>query len=187
MSNRRITSEQEFESEALPHLDELFRSAVRLAGGNRDDARDLVQDVFAQAWKSFDKYERGTNCRAWLYRILINKGRHYHRRLYTRKVIPVSEHLDEQLLDNVQSSQPVPETISDDYVLSALDNLSEEHREVVLLADVQEFSYRETAEILDIPIGTVMSRLSRGRSLLRKALIDYAQEFGINTAKEGKK
>ncbi len=177
---------QEFEAEALPHLDELYRTAVRLLGGDRTEAQDLVQDVFAQAWKSFDRYEPGTNCRAWLYRILINKARHYLRARYTRKVIPLSE--GSGGVPEVSGGLvPVPERISDREVLNALDRLSAEHREIVLLADVQEFSYKEIAEILEVPVGTVMSRLSRGRAVLREALAEYAREYGINTMKAEKK
>ena len=177
---------QEFEAEALPHLDELYRTAVRLLGGDRTEAQDLVQDVFAQAWKSFDRYEPGTNCRAWLYRILINKARHYLRARYTRKVIPLSE--GSGGVPEVSGGLvPVPERISDREVLNALDRLSAEHREIVLLADVQEFSYKEIAEILEVPVGTVMSRLSRGRAVLCEALADYAREYGINTMKAEKK
>ena len=181
---RRRTTEQEFEAEALPHLDELFRTSVRLTGGDRDEAQDLVQELYVQAWKSFDRYERGTNCRAWLYSILMNKARHYHRRQQNRKVIPLSEGHEETLLANLADDARVPEHLVDEDVLTALDRISIEHREVVLLADVQEFSYKETAEIVGIPIGTVMSRLSRGRALLRKELISCAKEYGINTTKE---
>lgn len=184
---RRRTIEQEFEAEVMPHLDELFRTSVRLTGGNQDDAQDLVQELFTQAWKSFHRYERGTNCRAWLYSILMNKARHYHRRQQNRKVIPLSEGQEETLLANLAGDAAVSDHLVDEDVLSALDRISVEHREVVLLADVQEFSYKETAEIIGIPIGTVMSRLSRGRALLRKELIDCAKEYGINTTKEGGK
>ncbi|MCB9217601.1 MAG: sigma-70 family RNA polymerase sigma factor [Candidatus Kapaibacterium sp.] len=183
---RKDHTKREFEAEVLPHLDELYRTAVRLLKGNRDEANDLVQDTFVQAWKSFDRYERGTNARAWLYAILMNKARHYHRRITTRKVVPLSDHGDETLLDRVEGSAPLTaETISDENILAALERLSEEHREVVLLADVQEFSYKEVAEILEIPIGTVMSRLSRARAGLRSHLHTYAGEFGIGMSKPG--
>lgn len=178
---------QDFEAEALPHLEELYRTAVRLLGGDRAEAEDLVQDVFVQAWKSFDRYEPGTNCRAWLYRILMNKARHYQRRRYTRKVLSLSEHGNRDALEVSGGLSPVPEQIDDREVLAALERLSDEHREVVLLADVQEFSYKEIAEILDVPIGTVMSRLSRGRAVLRRALALCAREHGINTMKAEKK
>ncbi len=168
----------------LPHLEVLYRTAVRLLRGDADEASDLVQDTFAQAWKSFDRYQSGTNARAWLYAILMNKSRHYHRRAATRKVIPLSDHGDDGLLDKVSSEPLSLEHIGDEGILAALDRLSDEHREVILLADVQEFSYREVAEILDIPIGTVMSRLSRGRAGLRSMLAGYAEEFGINTSKK---
>ena len=174
---------KDFESEALPHLDELYHTAIRLLNGNRDEASDLVQDTYAQAWKSFDRYERGTNARAWLYSILMNKAKHYHRRAVKRKVIPLTDYGDENLLENTESRSSIPEVIRDEEILGALDRLSDEHREVILLADVQEFSYKEVAAILDIPIGTVMSRLSRARAALRLALVHYAKEYGIDTAK----
>ncbi|MCE2503075.1 MAG: sigma-70 family RNA polymerase sigma factor [Chlorobi bacterium] len=180
---RKDHKKREFESEALPHIDELYRTAVRLLNGNREGASDLVQDAFAQAWKSFDRYEKRTNCRAWLYSILMNKAKHYHRRAATRKVIPLSDHSDENVLDNLEGKIIRPETIRDEEILDALNRLSGEFREVILLADVQEFAYREVAEILEIPIGTVMSRLSRARASLREALLHYAKEYGINTVR----
>lgn len=176
--------EKEFETEALPHLDEIYRTAVRLLAGDRAEAQDLVQDVFAQAWKSFDRYRPGTNCRAWLYRILINKAKHYQRRRYTRKVIPLTDHRDNGAIDNAQGPPSIPDRISDEEVLRGLDRLSNEHREIVLLADVQEFSYKDISEILTVPIGTVMSRLSRARALLREELIACAHEYGIKTNRE---
>ena len=183
---RKDHKKREFESEALPHLDELYRTAVRLLNGNRDEANDLVQDAFAQAWKSFDRYEKGTNCRAWLYSILMNKAKHYHRRAVKRKVIPLSDYGDETMLDNLEGQAVQAENIRDEEILGALDRLSDEHREVLLLADVQEFAYKEVADILNIPIGTVMSRLSRARTSLRESLLHYAKEYGINTVRARK-
>lgn len=179
------TIEQEFEAEALPHLDELFRSAVRLLSGDRDEAGDLVQDVYAQAWKSFDRYERGSNCRAWLYAILMNKVRHYYRRRGNRKVIPLSQFDDDTVLDSQTASPPVSGELSDEEVLAALDELSDDHREVILLVDVQGFSYRQSSEILETPIGTIMSRLNRGRRILRETLARCAREYGIGPEDSG--
>jgi len=171
---------EEFEMEALPHLDSLFRAAARMVG-DRTDAEDLVQEVYLQAWKSFHRYETGTNCRAWLFKILFNKIQHYYRTRYSSKVVNDANEFLEEI---AAYEPPVPEHIGDEEILMALEKLPGSYREVILLADVQEFSYREIAEILGIPIGTVMSRLSRGRKLLRIELADIARVYGINGARE---
>lgn len=181
----RKESIRDFENEALPHGDVLFRTALRLVG-DRDAAQDLVQDVYVQAWKSFDRYQRGTNCRAWLFRILFNKLQHIRRARATRKVVSIGEN-QEHLLEDLPSSASAIEEIRDEEILAAIDAIPEEFRAVVLLADVQEFAYREVAEILEIPIGTVMSRLSRGRKLLRVRLREQARDFGIRTERDDKK
>lgn len=174
--------EQEFESEAMPHLDGLYRAAVRMVG-DASDAQDLVQEVFLQAWRSFDRYERGTNCRAWLFAILFNKVQHYRRKKYNRRVVPLGDD-EEYQLDGLASPPVVPLEITDAEILAALDGLPETYRDTVILADVQELSYKETAAILDVPIGTVMSRLNRGRRMLRVALADAARDLGIGTARD---
>lgn len=167
-----------FEAEAMPHLDDLFRTANRLTQ-NRDDAEDLVQETFMQAWKSFDHYEAGTNCRAWLYKIMFNKLDHYRRKKYTQaKYFLETE--DEAILINTKYTPPISEFLTDDEVIAALVKLPEHYREVVLLTDVHEFSYKEAAEILNIPIGTIMSRLSRARTHLKKSLAGPAAAYGIN-------
>jgi RNA polymerase sigma-70 factor, ECF subfamily len=176
----RSAGEQEFEREAMPHLDGLYRAAVRMVGV-ATDAQDLVQDVFLQAWRSFDRYERGTNCRAWLFAILFNKVQHYRRKKHTSRVVPLGDD-DGDRIDGLASPPPVPTDITDAEILAALDKLPETYRDVVILADAQELSYKETAEILGIPIGTVMSRLSRGRKLLRSALSECARDYGIRTS-----
>lgn len=168
--------------EAIPHLDDLFRTARRVTG-NSTAAEDLVQDVYLQAWKSFDRFQLGTNCRAWLFKILFNKLHHYHRARYNSKIVRDAE---EFLQEIARYEPPVPEHINDEDILIALDKLPPSYREVILLADVQEFAYKEIAEILGIPIGTVMSRLNRGRKLLRIELADLAQAYGIRNTKEGR-
>lgn len=171
---REITAEG-FEAEAMPHLDDLFRTAVRLVM-DRSEAEDLVQEVFLQAWKSFDRYEPGTNCRAWLYKILFNKLNHHRRRYSQGRWLQADDAL---LAETVAYEPPVPHDLTDEEVIGALDGLHASFREVVLLADVEEFSYKEIAEVLAIPIGTVMSRLSRGRKQLRDALAGVAGQYGI--------
>ncbi|MBL8231124.1 MAG: sigma-70 family RNA polymerase sigma factor [Bryobacterales bacterium] len=157
----------EFESVALPHMGDLFRTAVAMTG-NRTDAEDLVQETYLEAWKSFHRFETGTNCRAWMFRILIHRIHHYRRRwhLWGSKT-----QTDDLLMDNLRHEDPIPEDVSDEDMLLALSRLPEMFREIVLLADVQEFTYKEIASMLGVPIGTVMSRLSRGRGHLREQLL----------------
>jgi RNA polymerase sigma-70 factor (ECF subfamily) len=165
-----------FELEAIKHLDDLFRTAKRLTM-NQTDAEDLVQETFMQAWKSFEHYEPGTNCRAWLYKILFNKFDHHRRKKYTRA--KYFQEADDLTFLSASYQAPVPENLTDTEVIAALNKLPDHYRSVVLLADVQEFDYKEVAAILDIPIGTVMSRLNRGRAQLKKSLARVAGEYGI--------
>lgn len=167
----------EFELETMPHLNDIYRTAVRLTM-SRIDAEDLVQETFLQAWKSFDGYELGTNCRAWLYKIFFHKYKHYQRKTYTRARF--TQEKDEYFLENVSYVPPVPEHLTDEEIITALNKLPEHYREVSLLADVHDLSYKEVAEILDIPIGTVMSRLYRARQLLRDFLSNIAGDYGIS-------
>jgi RNA polymerase sigma-70 factor (ECF subfamily) len=169
---------QEFEAAALPHLNDLFRTASRLLG-NPTEAEDIVQETYLLAWKSFDRFELGTDCRAWLFTIMFNAVRHYRRRWFDRRVTGETAQI---LEETVSYTPPVPEELTDEDVLSALDGISPEFRAVVLLADVQEFSYKEIAGILRVPMGTVMSRLSRGRQLLRIALGELARPYGLKKA-----
>jgi RNA polymerase sigma-70 factor, ECF subfamily len=165
-----------FEAEAMMHIDDLFRTAKRLTR-NEVDAEDLVQETFMQAWKSFDKYEIGTNCRAWLYKILFHKFEHQRRKKYTQaKYI---QEADDLVFLNAAYNEPIPENLTDKQVIAALDKLPEHYRTVVLLADVHEFDYKEVAEVLEIPIGTVMSRLNRARTQLKKSLAGVAKDYGI--------
>lgn len=163
---------EDFEAAALPHLNDLYRTAARLVA-SRSLAEDLVQETYLQAWKSFHKFTMGTNCRAWLFKILLNKVNH-HRSGWLN-LLKRNEELPEALM----YESPVPEHLRDEEVLAALEKIPQCYREAVLLADVQEFSYKETAFILKVRIGTVMSRLSRGRKLLRAELGGVAADYGI--------
>lgn len=165
------TAPEVFEAEAMQHIDDLYRTAVRLTM-SQTEAEDLVQETYMQAWKSFERYEPGTNCRAWLYKILFNKFDHHRRKKYTQA--RYFQEADEVIYATAAQVQPVPENLTDREVIKALNNLPEHYRSVVLLADVHEFDYKEVAQILDIPIGTVMSRLHRGRRILKKNLADKA-------------
>jgi RNA polymerase sigma-70 factor (ECF subfamily) len=169
------TAESRFDTDAMPHLNDIFRTAYRILG-ERSRAEEVAQEVYLQAWKSFDRFEAGTNCRAWLFKILFHCVNH-HRRKWFR--FPLLKDTEEFLEANLTYSPPVPEHITDEEILAALDRIPADFRAAVLLVDVEEFAYKEAAEILSVPIGTVMSRLSRGRKLLREQLAGVARSFGI--------
>ncbi len=170
-----------FDAEAMPHLNDLFRTALRVTG-DRARAEDAVQEAYLQAWKSFDRFESGTNCRAWLFRILFHCIQH-HRRKWFR--FPVLKETEEFLEAGLTAPEPVPQELRDEQILAALDQIPQDYKAIVLLVDVEEFAYKEAAEILGVPIGTVMSRLSRGRKLLREQLQQVATSYGILKASGG--
>ena len=167
---------EDFEAAAMPHLADLYRTA-RFLVRDPSEAEDLVQEVYLEAWKSFHRFEPGTNCRAWLFKILFYRLHHLRRRLIKGSKLESSA--DPEVLDNVTAKIPVSEEIRDADILAALEKTPYEFREVVLMADIQEFSYKEIAETLKIPLGTVMSRLSRGRKFLRRELAETARLYGI--------
>jgi RNA polymerase sigma-70 factor (ECF subfamily) len=167
---------EDFESAAMPHLADLYRTAKFLARDS-SEAEDLVQETYLEGWKSFHRFETGTNCRAWLFTILFHRIHHFRRRQVKAARMEPFESAAEA--DQVMAAPPVPQEIRDEDILLALEELPPEFREVVVMADVQEFSYKETAEALKIPLGTVMSRLSRGRKLLRRELAEVARLYGI--------
>src|SRR5215210_7205897 len=170
-----------FEEEALELSDQVFRVARRLAG-SREEAEDLVQDTYARAFRSWQQYQPGTNRRAWLLRILTNlnidRGRRQQRSPDTQPL----EEGDYVLYNKLESSIPdenpdeerVIERLSQNTVVEALAEVPHDFRDVVVLVDIGEFSYAEAAQILDIPVGTVMSRLHRGRRILKRNLADKA-------------
>ena len=173
---------EEFEAAALPHLNDLYRTAGHLLG-NPSAAEDVVQDVYLVAWKSFDRFEPGTNCRAWLFRILFHSLHHYRRKWMSRREVNDPE---ETLGGAEAKPEAASREIRDEDMLAALAAIPGEYREVVLLVDVEEFAYKEAAGILAVPVGTVMSRLSRGRKLLRERLSGVANSYGIGRhAREG--
>ena len=170
MINANQAGPDDFERAALPHLNDLYRSAIRMLG-DRTEAEDLVQETYLEGWKSFHRFQPGTNCRAWLFKILFHVIHHHRRKWFSIRTLTDSDEMLETLLTY---EPPVPEEITDEDILAALDKVPESFREVVLLVDVQEFSYKEVSEILKVPIGTVMSRLSRGRAVLRAQLSGLA-------------
>lgn len=163
-----------FEAEAMGHSNDLYRTALRLLQ-DASKASDAVQETYLLAWKSFDRYKRGTNCKAWLFQILFNVVRH-ERRNWFKWITGKEQDAGESTL---AADAPIPDHLSDQEILAALDRLPRQFREVVLMVDVEEFSYKETSEMLHVPIGTVMSRLSRGRGILRQELTAVAAAYGI--------
>jgi RNA polymerase sigma-70 factor, ECF subfamily len=171
-----------FEEEALTHAEQLYRIALRLTGGPQT-AEDLVQDTYLRAFRAWESYKPGTNLAAWLATIMRNANLDELRRQSRR---PVQEPLDDDgdyyLYNRLAEASPQPQDevlarLSGTAIFSALAEVPENFREVVVLVDVGDFSYAEAAGILGIPIGTVMSRLYRGRRLLKRALADRAGEW----------
>ena len=165
-SGTRQASWAGFEAEALPHVASLFRTAMWFER-DRHEAEDLVQETLRQALESFHRYTPGTNCRAWLMSIL-QHVRSNRRRAKGRSPLVFEE--GEALASTVPFVPPVPEQLTDDDLLAALRRLPVQYQEVIVLCDVEELPYKEIATTLAIPIGTVMSRLHRGRTLLRQEL-----------------
>lgn len=178
-----------FEREAMPHLDALYTMAFRLVG-NSNDASDLVQETMLRAYRFFHQFTPGTNCRAWLMKILFNTFRNGYRR-GSREQPAASEeefagHIDRESLardpaENNPESLVEPDRMEPE-VERALDGIPEEFRSALLLVDVQEMNYQEVSEVLSIPIGTVKSRVSRARAIMRKALRDFARARGIKAS-----
>jgi RNA polymerase sigma-70 factor, ECF subfamily len=184
-----VTTREDFTHDAMQHAPQLFSTAMRMTR-NRSDAEDLVQETFIKAWRSFATYQQGTNLRAWLFRIMTNT---YINKYNAQQRKPTETELDdvEELflykrlgaVDQSQLSQSAEDQMlslfTDDEVKKALEELPEQFRIPVLMSDVEGFSYKEIAEILEIPLGTVMSRLHRGRKAMQKMLYEYAKERGL--------
>ena len=177
-----------FERDALVFMDQLYAAALRYTK-NPEDARDLVQDTYLKAFNSFHQFEEGTNLRAWLYRVLTTTFINTYRKDQRRPQLASGELEDWQLAEaqshtsDLGKSAEVEalENLPDSDIKRALQEIPEEFRIAVYLADVEGFSYKEIADIVDVPAGTVMSRLHRGRKLLREKLADYAKELGYST------
>ena len=174
---------KEFEEVALIHLDVLYRGALRLTA-NRAQAEDLVQDALVRAFRGFDRFRTGTNCRAWLFKIMRNV---FLNRLRGERETPrEDEFFEQRSLDRLGDAHGMSATPEEEFLQTvvhgdvdrALRDLPRHFRDAVVLCDVEGFTYKEIAEILDCPMGTVMSRLSRGRRLLRAALAGCARERG---------
>lgn len=182
-----VDDEQDFETEALSHLDRLYGAAMRMTR-NVADAEDLVQETYAKAFAAQDAFQPGTNLKAWLYRIMTNAYINNYRK--AKRSPRTSDHAeveDWQLAAAAShdsaglrsAEMEALQNMPDSAVSEALAALPENFRMAVLLADVEGLSYKEIAEIMDSPMGTVMSRINRGRAQLRESLAEYAKEYGI--------
>ena len=181
------TEQQRFEELMLPHLNALYRTALSMTR-NPSDADDLVQDTYLRSFQYFSNFQSGTNARAWLFRIMTNLFINQYRKKNREPDNLSLDDSEEFFLynrianteeNNAQSSSPEANVLlrlDAEAVRSAIENLPDDYRETVVLADIDEFSYQEIAQMLDIPIGTVRSRLFRGRRLVQKATWDALEE-----------
>jgi RNA polymerase sigma-70 factor (ECF subfamily) len=170
----------------MPYLDALYNTAYRMTR-NAEDAEDLVQETYLKGYKYHDKFEQGTNLKAWLFKIMkntfINSYRKAQQAPPSSDFADIEESFESRVSDDATRQIKNPEdelleTVLDEDVQKAIDTLPQDYRMVVLLADLEGFSYKEISDILEIPVGTVMSRLYRGRKLLEAAMLDYAREHG---------
>jgi RNA polymerase sigma-70 factor (ECF subfamily) len=178
---------QEFEHEAVPHMDILYNYALRMTA-NADDANDLVQETYLKAYRFWDKYEKGTNIRAWLFRIMKNSYINRYRK-ETKEPETVDYNDIQNFYNTIRYESSDPNDLQEkifgglleDDVARAIESLPEDFRTVVILCDIEGLSYEEIADFVDCPIGTVRSRLHRGRKMLRAKLFSYAKTHGYVT------
>lgn len=175
----------EFEKEAVPHLDAVYNFALRMTG-DEDDADDLVQETYLKAFRFFDKFEKGTNCKAWLFRILKNSFINDYRKT-TKEPHKVDYDDVQNFYENIKADEVETQhyeedafaNLLDDEISKAISELPEDFRTVVILSDIEGFTYEEIADFVDIPVGTVRSRLHRARKMLYVQLFDYARDKGF--------
>lgn len=177
--------EDEFVKEALPHEDALYNYALKISG-DADDAQDLVQETYYKAYRHFDKFQTGTNSKAWMFMILKNSFINDYRKS-KREPYKLDYEQIQNFYENVKSDRTYTNNLDhefyndllDDELTQAIDQLPSKMREAFLLCDLEGYSYEETAELVDCPIGTVRSRLHRARHILQETLFDYAKDKGF--------
>jgi RNA polymerase sigma-70 factor (ECF subfamily) len=175
--SQKSTKQVEFEREALPHLDLLYNYSRRMINSSAD-AEDLVQETFLKAFRFWDGYERGTNIKAWLFKILKNSYINRYRRENREPETVDYDSVEKKSDHSGESSGAFMEQMLEDDVTKAMESLPEEFRTVVILCDIEGLVYEEIAEFVEIPVGTVRSRIHRGRKLLRAKLFEYAKKKG---------
>lgn len=185
LNKQEVQKQEDFEEEIIPHLDAMYNFALRLTS-DPNDAEDLVQDTIVKAFRFFSSYEKGTNAKAWLFRILKNSYINNYRKKSKQpnqvdydEVSSFYETIRADRTDTSDLEDRMFRELIDDDISNALEELPEDFRTVVLLCDVEGFTYEEIANMLDVPIGTIRSRLHRGRNLLKSQLMDYAKERGF--------
>jgi len=175
----------DFEKEAIPCMTSVYNFALRLSG-DEDDADDLVQETFMKAFRFFDKFEKGTNCKAWLFRILKNSFINDYRKT-TKEPDKVDYDDVQNFYENIKANeiefkhyeQDAFSNLLDDEITKAISDLPEDFRTVIILSDIEGFNYDEIADFVDVPVGTVRSRLHRARKMLYVQLYDYANDKGF--------
>lgn len=185
LTKEEVQKQEDFEEEIIPHLDAMYNFALRLTS-DPSDAEDLVQDTIVKAFRFFSSYEKGTNAKAWLFRILKNSYINNYRKQSKQpnqvdydEVSTFYETIRAERTDTSDLEDKMFRELIDDDISQALEELPEDFRTVVLLCDVEGFTYEEIANMLDVPIGTIRSRLHRGRNLLKAELKDYAEKRGF--------
>lgn len=184
LTKEEVQKQEDFEEEIIPHLDAMYNFALRLTS-DPSDAEDLVQDSIVKAFRFFSSYEKGTNAKAWLFRILKNSYINNYRKKSKQpnqvdydEVATFYETIRAERTDTSDLEDKMFRDLIDDDISTALEELPEDFRTVVLLCDVEGFTYEEIANMLDVPIGTIRSRLHRGRNLLKAQLQEYAENRG---------
>lgn len=185
LKKEELNKRKAFEKEAIPHMDALLRTALRMTK-NEIDAEDLVQETFVKAYRFWDKFELGSNCRAWLFKIMTNIFINDYRSKSRSPVSVNVDDIDDNFLYGQLASGGVEDNpemtlfnkVLDDDVKKAIEGLPDDFRMVIVLSFMEGFSYQEIADIADLQLGTVKSRLHRGRKLLQKELYDYAIKNG---------
>jgi RNA polymerase sigma-70 factor (ECF subfamily) len=184
LTRQELKKQEDFNDEIIPHLDALYNFGLRLTA-DPNDAEDLVQDTIVKAYRFFSSYEKGTNAKAWLFRILKNSYINNYRKKSKKpsevdydEVASFYESIRAERTETSDLEDKMFRDLIDDDLSKALNSIPEDFRTVVLLCDVEDFTYEEIANMLDVPIGTIRSRLHRGRNLLKAQLMEYAEKRG---------
>ena len=181
----------EFEREAVPHMDALYNFAIKMTGDS-DDASDLLQETYLKAFRFWENFEKGTNCKAWLFRIMKNtfintyrKNKKEPDKVDYEEIENFYENIKPSSTDSAHLEKDIYDNLLDDELSSAISSLPEDFRTVILLCEFEGYTYEEMADFVDVPVGTVRSRLHRARKMLFTKLYDYAGDKGyVNKSKD---